>query len=77
MVSRKNVRNNEGNAKVKPSEQGKVAFITGNLGNPYEKNTKNNREWEMGFNRAYFFNLERVKENERKNNMSRSRGKEI
>jgi len=46
---------------VKPYEQGRLAFKTGNLGNPYEQGSKNNREWEMGFNKAYFLNLERVK----------------
>ena len=55
---------------MKPYEQGKVAFITGNLGNPYKKDTKNNREWEMGFNKAYFLNLEWVKKYEQKNNKS-------
>ena len=46
---------------MKPYEQGRLAFKTGNLGNPYEQGSKNNREWEMGFNKAYFLNLERVK----------------
>ena len=46
---------------MKPYEQGRQAFKTGKLGNPYQAQTKENREWEMGFNKAYFLNLERVK----------------
>ena len=49
---------------MKPYEQGKQAFKTGKLGNPYQDHTKENREWEVGFNKAYFSNLERVKEYE-------------
>jgi len=61
MVSKQNARNNEGETSVKPYEQGRQAFKTGKLGNPYQAQTKDNREWEMGFNKAYFLNLERVK----------------
>ena len=46
---------------MKPYEQGRIAFKTGKLGNPYEQNTKSNRDWEIGFNKAYFLNLERVR----------------
>ena len=46
---------------MKPYEQGKQAFKSGKLGNPYRVQTKDNREWEMGFNKYYFLNLERVK----------------
>jgi len=51
---------------VKPYEQGRLAFKSGALGNPYQNQTKDNREWEMGFNKAYFLNLERVKEYEQR-----------
>ena len=50
---------------MKPFEEGKTAFRRGSLGNPYTLNTKNNRDWEYGFNIAYFKNLEKVKKNER------------
>ena len=49
---------------MNPYEQGKQAFKTGKLGNPYQAHTRDNREWEIGFNKAYFSNLERVKEDE-------------
>jgi|TARA_R110002012_G_scaffold287532_2_gene479930 hypothetical protein len=51
---------------MKPYDEGMKAFKTGRLGNPYSKNTKQNRDWEMGFNKAYFYNLEKVKLNEQK-----------
>ena len=49
-----------------PYEEGIKDFREGSLGNPYKVNTKHKREWEMGFNKAYFRNLERVKLNEQK-----------
>jgi hypothetical protein len=49
---------------MKPFEEGKLAFRKGKLGNPYTINTKNNRDWEYGFNVSYFKNLEKVKKNE-------------
>ena len=51
---------------MKPYEQGRVAFKAGKIGNPYQAQTKDNREWEMGFNKAYFLNLGRLKENEQR-----------
>ena len=51
---------------MKPYDQGKLAFKSGKLGNPYQDQTKDNREWEIGFNKAYFLNLERVKEYEQR-----------
>lgn len=66
MVSKQNVRGNGGNAQMKSYEEGIKAFREGNLGNPHKLNTKQGREWEMGFNKAYFRNLERVKLNEQK-----------
>jgi len=47
-------------------QKGMDAFKKGRLGNPYRPNTKDNRDWEFGFNRAYFANLEKVLENENK-----------
>jgi hypothetical protein len=51
---------------VRPYEEGVKDFRVGNLGNPYKLGSKQGREWEMGFNKAYFRNLERVKLNEQK-----------
>jgi len=49
----------------------KVQFNTGydgfkynRLVNPFHKDTMQFREWNRGFNRAYFDNLKRVKDNE-------------
>ena len=39
---------------------------------PYNSNTMQHREWQRGYNFAYFKQLEKVKQNE-----SRRRGKEI
>jgi hypothetical protein len=44
---------------MKPFNEGYKAFKEGNLDNPYKKNTKENREWDYGFTKAYFANLER------------------
>ena len=63
MVSKQNVRGNGGKAQMKPYEEGLKAFREGDLGNPHKPSTKQGREWEMGFNKAYFRNLERVKLN--------------
>jgi hypothetical protein len=54
---------------MKPFNEGYQAFLNGNLGNPYQVNTKDNRDWdnrdwEMGFNKAYFKNKELVIERE-------------
>jgi hypothetical protein len=45
-------------------EQGYKDFGKGQLTNPYNKDTTKSREWEFGFNKAYFRNLERVREHE-------------
>jgi hypothetical protein len=49
----------------------KVQFNTGYDGfkynrpvNPFHKDTMQFREWNRGFNRAYFDNLKRIKDNE-------------
>lgn len=49
---------------IKPFNEGYQAFLNGNLGNPYQVNTKDNRDWEMGFTKAYFKNKELVVERE-------------
>jgi len=66
MVLKQNVRGNGGKAQMRPYEEGVKDFRVGSLGNPYKLDSKQNREWEMGFNKAYFRNLERVKLNEQK-----------
>lgn len=51
--------------------EGANAFRKGTVGrtsvaltNPYNPNTQRNREWELGFNKAYFQNLEQVQKKE-------------
>ena len=66
MVSRQNVRGNEGRKKINPFNEGQVSFKKGELGNPYPTNSNSNRSWEFGFNTAYFINLKKVKEYEQK-----------
>ena len=52
-------------AKVaKPFNQGYRGFLVGNLTNPYSQNTKEYRDWEFGFNKAYFKNKEQVLDKE-------------
>lgn len=48
--------------------RGFTAFRKGYIGNPFGVNTKDHRDYEFGFNKAYFENLERQKEYERKAN---------
>lgn len=40
-------------------DKGKFAFKKGWLGNPYKPDTVQGKEWQRGFNAAYFENLER------------------
>jgi hypothetical protein len=49
-----------------PYEQGRLAFRKGQLTNPYhhDNNFTEHRKWQLGFNQAYFYNLERVLEQE-------------
>jgi hypothetical protein len=54
---------------MRPFDQGKKDFYKGKLSNPYDKGSRNNRDWEYGFNKAYFENLKRVQEYERKNKL--------
>ena len=69
MVSRKNDRHNERNKKMTPCEQGELSFKRGELINPYHNKYKfwQHRDWQLGFNSAYFKNLEKVKQNEKIN----------
>jgi hypothetical protein len=48
----------------KPFNQGYKGFLIGNLTNPYVRNTKEHRDWEFGFNKAYFKNKEQVLDKE-------------
>jgi len=45
---------------VKAYNQGYGAFIKGNLENPYYPDSYSYKEWERGFNAAYFYNLGRI-----------------
>jgi hypothetical protein len=38
-------------------DKGKYAFKKGWLGNPYDPSTVQGKEWQRGFNAAYFENL--------------------
>ena len=63
MVSRRT--NPTTKAKVaKPCNQGYRGFLVGNLNNPYPQKTKEYRDWEFGFNKAYFKNKEQVLDKE-------------
>jgi len=46
--------------------KGYTAFKKGTLVCPFEENTTRAREWEFGFNCAYFDNLKEVKKREQK-----------
>lgn len=43
-------------------EQGFVAFRKGNMKCPYRLNSMQAREWQRGFNSAYFHNLDRLQQ---------------
>lgn len=58
---------------MRPYERGHKAFTRGGqnfkkggLDNPYEKDSQEYREWERGFNVAYFQNLERLNGDKKK-----------
>lgn len=40
-------------------EKGQYAFKKGWLGNPYDSDTAQGKEWQRGFNAAYFENLDK------------------
>ena len=46
-------------------EKGYKDFRQGRISNPFPSDTMQYREWERGFNKAYFEQLKRVKEYER------------
>ncbi len=51
---------------MKPDSEGFKDFYKGQISNPYNEGTYRHREWQMGFNKAYFQNLEKVKRGEEK-----------
>ncbi len=54
-------------------QMGYSAFKNGQtLSSPFNGDTMQHREWERGFNKAYFNQLKRVKEHERTTGRSRS-----
>jgi hypothetical protein len=42
-------------------EKGTFAFKKGWIGNPYNRNTAQGKEWQRGFNAAYFDHLDKLK----------------
>lgn len=44
---------------MKNVRRGMSDFYKGNLDNPFREDTTEYREWQFGFNKAYFENLER------------------
>lgn len=46
---------------MRPFERGKRAFWKGDISNPYPDDSIEHREWQYGFDRAYFNNLENVR----------------
>lgn len=49
---------------MKPFDEGQLAFKKGRLTNPYNVGTSRYRDWQFGFDRAYFDHLKIVKERE-------------
>lgn len=49
---------------MKPFDEGRLSFKKGQLTNPYNPETSRYRDWQFGFDRAYFENLAKVKERE-------------
>jgi len=54
---------------MKNVRKGISDFYKGNITNPFDEDTTDHREWQFGFNQAYYSNLERQKkyEQQRKN----------
>jgi|TARA_R110000822_G_scaffold225112_1_gene357956 hypothetical protein len=52
-------------------QKGLEDFKRGRIGNPFHKDTMQYREWERGFNRAWYENLKRVFNNEQARTGSR------
>ena len=57
-------------------EQGYADFEKGQITNPYTKGTPKYSDWDAGFNRAYFRNLERVRANEARRGSQGVQGQE-
>ena len=59
----------DGGAQMKTTERGKSDFKRGSINNPYHyyHKFKQHRDWQLGFNQAYFENLEKVKKDEERN----------
>ena len=51
-------------------QRGYEDFKRGQIDNPFHNETMQYREWDRGFNKAYFDKLERVKINEQHRNRS-------
>ena len=49
---------------MKSYEYGRQSFFKGKLNSPYKDSTYAFKEWLRGFNRGYFENLEKVKQDE-------------
>lgn len=50
---------------MKPFFQGRKGFLK-NLNNPFKEETWNSKEWERGYNSAYFENLEKLNEDRKR-----------
>jgi len=57
---------------VNPYERGRRDFNVGTIANPYSHETKEGKDWEYGFTKAYFLNLKKVKNIESKKLSRRS-----
>lgn len=57
-------------------EQGYQDFLKGKLDNPYNPNTTKGKDWQFGFNKAYFRNLEKATKNEDRRRSQRVQGEE-
>ena len=57
---------------MRPFKRGMEAFRTNQPGNPYNEGTQRAKDWELGFNKAFYDNLARVQK--RESNQSQTRG---
>ncbi len=48
---------------MKPYDKGYKAFFYGDFNNPFNKGSFESKEWERGFNAAYFTNQQALKDN--------------
>ena len=49
---------------MKANDKGYKDFTSGRIINPYNFNTYRHKEWERGFNKAYFKNLDNITKKE-------------